>query len=662
VRHSWTPHSSLEHFILMIRYPRALGWSARANLVAMLAAITVAAGVTTFSGAAGADQADPGSIAGTVSITGAGDVTASSVELYDSAQTQLGITAPGADGNYSFGAVPPGSYTLHFDGPVGYQPEWWDNQQTQATATDVSVQPAVATVLGNAELDLQPLSPPPTITGVAMVGQLLTGSIGTWQPTPDSFDYQWSAGGAPITGATDSTYLLAAGDLGKAITLTVTGRRATADPITRTSAPAGPVLQGQFAGTAVTLTGTPQFQAVLSAVPGTWLPTPEFYGYQWLRDGLPIVGAEEAAYVPALADVGAQLSVRVTGRLSGYLDHSSDSSAVTIQPKPYDQSSTPAIVGQLIVGQRLTVSPGSWSPNGIFSYRWYRNATPLSGVVGQSYLLTTSDRGARISVAVTASQPGYATLTKHSAASAVVLGLLSASAPRLTGVARYGGTITVAPGVWGPGTVTKRYQWYVGTTAIPGASGISYRPAASVVGKYLHATVTGSRTGYASVTRASASVRIAAATFVSVPAPHISGAATVGSLLRVSTASTSPTSTLRFQWRLNGINVAQATGSSYRVRPVDVDRRITVVVTAVRPGYASAARGSAATAVVAGQAYPNCTALNAAYPHGVARSGVRYDVVNGVAKPFKGPPFFSNALYQLNTRSDRDHDGIECEQ
>ena len=64
----------------------------------------------------------------------------------------------------------------------------------------------------------------PTITGTAQVGVELTASTGTWtgSPTP-TYAYQWAAGGVDITDATASTYTPVTGDVGKTLTVTVTG-------------------------------------------------------------------------------------------------------------------------------------------------------------------------------------------------------------------------------------------------------------------------------------------------------------------------------------------------------------------------------------------------------------------------------------------------------
>lgn len=64
----------------------------------------------------------------------------------------------------------------------------------------------------------------PEITGTKTEGQTLTCSTGTWSNTPDAYAYQWNRGGSPIIGATASTRVLSAADVGFTMTCTVTAR------------------------------------------------------------------------------------------------------------------------------------------------------------------------------------------------------------------------------------------------------------------------------------------------------------------------------------------------------------------------------------------------------------------------------------------------------
>ncbi len=54
--------------------------------------------------------------------------------------------------------------------------------------------------------------------------------------------------------------------------------------------------------------------------------------------------------------------------------------------------------------------------------------------------------------------------------------------------------------------------------------------------------------------------------------------------------------------------------------------------------------------------YKNCDAMHRVYPGGVAKRGAK-----NVGGKTRYKPFYSDALYQANTKSDRDKDGIACE-
>lgn len=55
--------------------------------------------------------------------------------------------------------------------------------------------------------------------------------------------------------------------------------------------------------------------------------------------------------------------------------------------------------------------------------------------------------------------------------------------------------------------------------------------------------------------------------------------------------------------------------------------------------------------------YKNCTALNKDHPHGVGRPGARDKTSGTPVTNFK----VDRQLYNENTKSDRDKDGIACE-
>jgi hypothetical protein len=93
-----------------------------------------------------------------------------------------------------------------------------------------------------------PNTAPPTIIGSTVVGQTLTATPGTWTGSGITYAYAWSrcdtAGGAcaVIAGANQTTYRLAAADLGKTIRVGVTATNTTGSN-TVTSQPTAVVTQ-----------------------------------------------------------------------------------------------------------------------------------------------------------------------------------------------------------------------------------------------------------------------------------------------------------------------------------------------------------------------------------------------------------------------------------
>ena len=64
---------------------------------------------------------------------------------------------------------------------------------------------------------------------------------------------------------------------------------------------------------------------MLRAKAGTWAPAPVKVSFQWLRDGTAISKATRVSYKLTSADLGKQLSLRVTGTKAGYTTRSANS-------------------------------------------------------------------------------------------------------------------------------------------------------------------------------------------------------------------------------------------------------------------------------------------------------------------------------------------------
>ena len=172
-----------------------------------------------------------------------------------------------------------------------------------------------------------PVNPPPpppanvaptasavTFSGTSTAGQTLTGSY-TYADADNNVEgsstYRWLRNGVAISGATATTYVLTAADVGKTLTFAVT-------PVAATGTTTGTEVLSNVAPTAsaVTLSGTPTAGQTLTGsytyadadndVEGTST-------YRWLRNGVAISGATASTYVLLTgADVGTTLTFAVT--------------------------------------------------------------------------------------------------------------------------------------------------------------------------------------------------------------------------------------------------------------------------------------------------------------------------------------------------------------
>lgn len=157
------------------------------------------------------------------------------------------------------------------------------------------------------------------VTGTPRVGSTLTARPGTWSPAPVNLAYQWYRSGAAVTGSTASTYALTAVDSGKTVTVKITARKAGYYTASKTSASTAAVATNLLTAARPVITGTAVVGKTLTVKTGTWLPTGVSFTYQWMRKGSPIPEATASSYRVVSADVGSALSIRVTGRKSGYL-------------------------------------------------------------------------------------------------------------------------------------------------------------------------------------------------------------------------------------------------------------------------------------------------------------------------------------------------------
>ena len=314
---------------------------------------------------------------------------------------------------------------------LGYQ--WYRNGNAIAGATAKSYdlqpsdagQPLTVAVTGTkagytgvtrasratAKVATAPLSttPTPTVAGTATVDAKLTATPGTWAPSGVALGYQWQRDGDPIDGATKSTYLVQGADVGKPLTVKVTGTKAGYTTTAKTSAATAKVAKASFAKPPTPkVTGTVAIGGTLGVEPGTWAAGTVTFGYQWYRDGDAIDGAAQATYTVQEADGGAKLKVEVTGNRDGYTSATRASAETDRVLAGTITAGSAKITGKKAVGKVLKVTPGTWGPGKVtLTYQWYHASKPISGATKATYKVKAADKGHTVKVRIRGTRAGY---------------------------------------------------------------------------------------------------------------------------------------------------------------------------------------------------------------------------------------------------------------
>jgi len=256
-----------------------------------------------------------------------------------------------------------------------------DDGSAQATS-DATAEVTQGTPVNEAE---------PQISGNAVEGQTLTASNGTWEGAqPMTFTYRWvrcgASGGNPdgtdctvISGATNSTYVPVAADVGSRLRVQVTatnsvgGTTEASNATAEVSAARAPVNTRRPA-----ISGSMVEGALVSLDRGAWTGATSI-AQQWLRCNtaggacVAIAGATGTQYRLTAADVGHRIRAIVTARNTRGATTAMSGEPATVTPAgpagvvqlPSGERSIPAT--SVSTTERLVVSQVRFSPNPIRS-------------------------------------------------------------------------------------------------------------------------------------------------------------------------------------------------------------------------------------------------------------------------------------------------------
>lgn len=422
------------------------------------------------------------------------------------------------DGSYVMKGLSAGEHRLEFYGPYafdnGYISEWWNDSGTFDDAEPVTVTAGETAAGIDALLALEGTAivntARPAISGTAKAGEVLTADPGMWSIENIKLDYQWFANGSPIEAATGKTYTIGGQNVGKTISVEVTGSRTDHEPGTAMSESTAPVAAGTF-----TLTKPPVIHGAIrvgdqaGVTQGTWNMADPNRSYQLLMDGADVPGATTRANIVTPDMLGKRLSYRETVSLPGFVP----ASATTEESAPIiegvlTQITNPSLDGDAIAGVPVTAKPGTFVQSGPsdttldYSYRWFIDGTEIPGANSAELTPTAAQAGHALSVEVTGSRAGYTSATRVSVPATVnEAGTIpitqGAEGPSISGTPRVGSTLTADAGDWKPTPSSFVYQWLADGVAIDGANGSTFKPTVTEGGKRISVTVTASRSGYA---------------------------------------------------------------------------------------------------------------------------------------------------------------------
>lgn len=313
------------------------------------------------------------------------------------------------------------------------------------------------------------------------------------------------------------------------------------------------------------------------------------YAYQWASDGADLSG--ETSQVLGLTDalIGSSVSVTVTVAHPEYASAAVTSAPVTVLPRTLS-SGLPTISGSPAVGAVLTAQPGVWTDGTTLTYQWAAGGTAIVGATQATITVQSSHVGAGITVSVTGSQNGYATATRTSDPTPLVV---AAGTPSVSGTPATTNVMTAAPGTWAVGTAFA-YQWFADGVAIVGATARTLTVTTAQDGKALTVSVTGSRPTYATVTRTSSpTLRVMRWT-----RPGVSGTVAYGSTLTARPSTWTSATAFRYQWLVDGKTLSGATASTLKLVSTLRDRRISVRISGSKPGHPSVTSTSLQTGKV----------------------------------------------------------------
>lgn len=166
---------------------------------------------------------------------------------------------------------------------------------------------------------------------------------------------------------------------------------------------------------------------------------------------------------------------------------------------------------------------------------------------------------------------------------------VTVSQPSVSGVLQAGRTLTVNRGSLRPTPATVTYQWYRGSTLIPGATSARLKLNSAWSGQTIRVAIASSKPGYSTVTTMT-TIGNVPGTFKQSKKSSVRGSQKVGKTLKVSPGSLSPkASSVSYRWYVSNKAISGATKSTLKLKKQWVGKTVKVVITSKKAGYTTRA-------------------------------------------------------------------------
>lgn len=245
----------------------------------------------------------------------------------------------------------------------------------------------------------------PTITGDARVGGELTVTDGEWSRDFEQITFEWRRDGEQV--GTGRTYTPVVADRGRVLQARVRVRTAgyedgVADVPTPQIGP-GPAPTPSLP---LTIEGDLRVGEVLRLPDVTWSPVPDQISYTWYTEG---GGGSGPSYTVVPGDVGHRVQLVVQADRDGHVQRTTNIfSDGVVRPGRLARAGAAKVTGKRVVGGRLAVDPGTWTPAAdAVAVQWLRAGKPIGAATKRTYRPRPADAGRALSVRVTGTRPGF---------------------------------------------------------------------------------------------------------------------------------------------------------------------------------------------------------------------------------------------------------------